>query len=62
MARLLGKTAGETIARIQAVFKRLVPEMRGSITFDNGSEFAHHALLRGEVLELLENGLGVHRR
>ena len=25
---------------------RLVPEMRGSITFDNGTEFAQHALLR----------------
>ena len=47
MARLFGKTAGETIARIQAVFKRLVPQMRGSITFDNGTEFAQHALLRG---------------
>jgi IS30 family transposase len=47
MARLLGKTAGETVSRIQAVFKRLTPEMRGSITFDNGTEFAQHTLLRG---------------
>jgi IS30 family transposase len=47
MARLLGKTAGETVASIQAVFKRLEPAMRGSITFDNGTEFAQHALLRG---------------
>lgn len=47
MAPLMGKTAGETISRIQAVFKRLTPQMRGSITFDNGTEFAQHALLRG---------------
>ena len=46
MARLFGKTAGETIAAIQAVLKRLMPAMRGSVTFDNGSEFSQHALLR----------------
>lgn len=47
MARLLGKTAGETVAAIQAVLRRLVPAMRGSVTFDNGTEFAQHKLLRG---------------
>lgn len=47
MVRLMGKTAGETIAAIQAVLRRLAPAMRGSITFDNGTEFAQHALLRG---------------
>lgn len=47
MARLMGKSAGETIAAIQAVLKRLTPMMRHSITFDNGTEFAQHKLLRG---------------
>jgi len=47
MARLLAKTAGETVAAIQAVLKRLVPAMRSSVTFDNGTEFAQHKLLRG---------------
>lgn len=47
MARLMGKTAGETVAAIQAIVRRLAPSMRGSITFDNGTEFAQHALLRG---------------
>lgn len=47
MARLLGKTAGETVAKMQAILKRLTPSMRGSVTFDNGTKFAQHALLRG---------------
>jgi IS30 family transposase len=46
MARLAGKTAGETVAAMMAVFRRLAPEMRGSITFDNDTAFARHALLR----------------
>lgn len=46
MTRLMGKSAAETVAAIQAVFKRLIPEMRGSITFDNDTAFALHALLR----------------
>ena len=29
-----------------ALVKRLAPTLRGSITFDNGGEFARHALLR----------------
>ncbi len=47
MTRLAGKTAGETVAAIMAVFRRLDAGMRGSITFDNDTCFAHHALLRG---------------
>lgn len=43
---LMGKTAAETASTLMAVFRRLCPEMRASITFDNGSEFTHHALLR----------------
>lgn len=47
MTRLAGKTAGETVAAIMAVFRRLEAGMRGSITFDNDTCFAHHGLLRG---------------
>ena len=47
MARLAGKTAGETVAAMMATFRRLDPRMRGSITFDNDTCFAHHMLLRG---------------
>ena len=47
LTRLAGKTAGETVAAIMAVFRRLDLGMRGSITFDNDTCFAHHALLRG---------------
>lgn len=46
MARLMGKTAAETVSTIMAVFQRLDPAMRGSITFDNATEFARHSLLR----------------
>ena len=49
MARLSGKTAGETVSAIMAVFKRLSPEMRRSATFDNGAEFSQHVLLRGAL-------------
>ena len=51
MARLSGKTAAETISAIMAVFKRLNPDMRRSATFDNGTEFVRHSLLRGLVSE-----------
>ena len=44
-AKLAGKSAAETAATLMAVFKRLAPELKGSITFDNGSEFARHGLL-----------------
>ena len=49
MARLSGKTAGETVSAIMALFKRLSPEMRRSATFDNGAEFSQHVLLRGAL-------------
>ena len=47
MARLAGKTAGETIAAMMAAFRRLDPRMRGSVTFDNDTCFARHMLLHG---------------
>jgi IS30 family transposase len=47
MSRLAGKTAGETIAAMMAAFRRLDPQMRGSVTFDNDTCFARHMLLRG---------------
>ncbi len=46
MARLMGKTAAETVSTMMAVFGRLTAPMRGSITFDNDTAFARHALLR----------------
>ena len=49
MARLMGKTAAETIAVMMAVLKRLTMPMRGSVTFDNDTTFARHSLLRGLV-------------
>jgi len=45
-ARLIGKTAAETISVMLAVFDRIVPALRKSITFDNDTAFAQHALLR----------------
>ncbi len=45
-ARLIGKTAAETISVMLAVFDRIVPTLRKSITFDNDMAFAQHALLR----------------
>jgi IS30 family transposase len=45
-ARLTGKGAAETASVIMAVFKRLDPDLRRSITFDNGGEFARHAWVR----------------
>ena len=47
MTRLAGKTAAETIAAMTAIFRRLDPRMRGSVTFDNDTCFARHMLLRG---------------
>lgn len=44
-AKLAGKSAAETAATLMAIFKRLAPELKNSITFDNGSEFARHSLL-----------------
>jgi transposase, IS30 family len=47
MTRLAGKTAGETVAALIAIFRRLDSRMRRSITFDNDTCFARHTLLRG---------------
>jgi IS30 family transposase len=44
--RLAGKTAAETISVMLAVFARVEPALRKSITFDNDTAFAQHALLR----------------
>ena len=45
-ARLAGRTAAETISVVLAVFARIDPALRKSITFDNDTAFAQHALLR----------------
>ena len=45
-ARLMGKTAAETISAMLAVFARSTPRLRKSITFDNDTAFAQHGLLR----------------
>ena len=42
-ARLAGKTAAETISVMLAVFGRIDPHLRRSITFDNDTAFAQHA-------------------
>ena len=44
-ARLAGKTAAETISAMLAVFGRIDPHLRRSITFDNDTAFAQHRLL-----------------
>ncbi len=44
-ARLTGKTAAETISIMLAVFGRIDPVVRKSITFDNDTAFAQHGLL-----------------
>ena len=44
-ARLAGKTAAETISVMLAVFGRIDPHLRRSITFDNDTAFAQHRLL-----------------
>ncbi len=45
-ARLAGKSAAETVSIMMAVFKRLDPRLRASITFDNDTAFAKHSLLQ----------------
>ena len=45
-ARLVGKTAAETISVMLAVFARIEPALRKSITFDNDTAFAQHARLK----------------
>ena len=44
-ARLAGKSAAETVAVMMAVFRRLDPRLRSSVTFDNDTVFARHGLL-----------------
>ena len=44
-AKLAGKSAAETVAIMMAVFRRLDPRLRSSITFDNDTAFARHGLL-----------------
>jgi transposase, IS30 family len=44
-ARLAGESAAETVAIMMAVFRRLDPRLRASITFDNDTAFARHGLL-----------------
>jgi hypothetical protein len=43
-SRLTGKTAAETISTMLAVFGRIDPHLRRSITFDNDTAFAQHGL------------------
>jgi len=45
-ARLTGKSAAETVAVMMAVFRRLDPRLRASITLDNDTAFARHVLLK----------------
>src|SRR5688572_8099412 len=44
-ARLAGKSAAETVSVLMAVFRRLDPRLRSSITFDSDTAFARHGLL-----------------
>ena len=46
-ARLAGKTAAETISVMLAVFGRINPALRKSVTFDNDTAFAQHAFCYG---------------
>ena len=50
-ARLAGKGAAETASVIMAIFRRLDPGLRQSITFDNDTCFARHNWLR-EAFEM----------
>ena len=43
--RMSGKTAAETISSMMAIFRRVDPGLRGSVTFDNDTTFARHGLL-----------------
>lgn len=45
-ARLTGKSAAETVFVMMGVFRRIDPALRRSVTFDNDTVFARHALLR----------------
>ena len=50
-ARLTGKSAAETASVIMSIFRRLDPQIRQSITFDNDACFARHGWLR-ETLDM----------
>src|SRR5204863_7095101 len=45
-ARHAAKTAAETISVMLAIFARIKPALRKSITFDNDTAFAQHGLLQ----------------
>ncbi|MCP4492921.1 MAG: IS30 family transposase [Gammaproteobacteria bacterium] len=51
IAKLKSKHAAHTAATIMDIFRQLDPRIRQSITFDNGTEFAKHSLLR-EALQM----------
>ncbi len=46
MTRLASKSAVETVSTITGILAKLDPQMRRSMTFDNGGEFARHSLLK----------------
>lgn len=46
ITRLASKSAAETVTAIADILTRLDPSMRRSVTFDNGTEFARHSLLK----------------
>ena len=46
MARLKSKNAADTAKTIMDIFRQLDPDLRRSITFDNGMEFAKHGLIK----------------
>lgn len=46
MTRLASKSAADTVTAITDILARLDPGLRRSMTFDNGGEFARHALIR----------------
>ena len=46
IARLKSKNARDTAKVIMEIFRQLDPALRRSITFDNGTEFARHSLLK----------------
>lgn len=46
MTRLAAKTAAETVTAISDILAKFDPQMRRSMTFDNGTEFAKHSLLK----------------
>ncbi len=50
-AKLAGKSAEGTAKAIMEAFRRLDPKLRKSITFDNDTTFARHAML-GEALKM----------